>query len=205
MIDPTDDPDPTPARPNGRRGALEERVRKLETAVGELRDAVPTEEAVADRVLARLGSMAGGVRALPGPIDAEFIPADATPLATLAPPPEPVPSGAVLRPPVVVPPDPSKRTWFLVQLWAEVRLMVRMYFDPRYRVSRTAQFAVPAVIGLFALNYFVFAVWVSIAVISPITERVVGVLLGVFLYKILTRELTRYREVLEYMAKNPAR
>jgi hypothetical protein len=78
--------------------------------------------------------------------------------------------------------------------------MLRMYFDTHYRVSRTAQVAVPAVIGLFALNYFFFSVWFSIAVISPIGERVIGILLGVFLYKVLAREMTRYREVLEYMA-----
>lgn len=202
MIDPTDDSEPTPPRANGRRGALEERVRKLEAAVGELRESVPTEEAVAERVIARLGNIAGASRVLSGPVEAEYIPADAAPLA--APPPEPAPSGAVLRPPVV-PPDPAKRTWFLVQFGAELRLMAKMYFDPRYRVSRTAQFAVPAVIGLFALNYFLFAVWFSIAVISPILERVVGVLLGVFLYKVLTREIARYREVLEYMAKHPPR
>jgi hypothetical protein len=202
MIDPTDDPEPTPPRANGRRGALEERVRKLEAAVGELRESVPTEEAVADRVIARLGNMAGAGRVLSGPVEAEYIPADAAPPAS--PPPEPAPSGAVLRPPVV-PPDPARRTWFLVQLGAELRLMAKMYFDPRYRVSRTAQFAVPAVLGLFALNYFLFAVWFSIAVISPILERVVGVLLGVFLYKVLTREIARYREVLEYMAKHPPR
>lgn len=205
MIDPMEDADTTPPRANGKRGGLEERVRKLEAAVGELRDSVPTEEAVADRVIARLGNMAGANRILAGPVDAEFIPADVAPLANPAPPPpDAVPSGAVLRPPVV-PPDPAKRTWFVLQLWSELRLMVRMYFDPQYRVSRTAQFAVPAVIGLFALNYFLFSVWFSIAVISPITERVVGVLLGVFLYKVLTREMVRYREVLDYMAKQPVR
>ena len=50
MIDPTEDADTTPARPNGRRSGLEDRVRKLEAAVVELKEATPTEEAVADRV-----------------------------------------------------------------------------------------------------------------------------------------------------------
>ena len=47
--------------------------------------------------------------------------------------------------------------------------------------------------------------WFSIAILSPICERVVIVLLGVFLYKVLTRELTRYREVMEYMATHAGR
>lgn len=209
MIDPTEDADPTPARPNGRRSAIEDRVRKLEAAVVELKESAPTEDAVADRVIARLGSIAGAGRILPAMngthIDDAEVVAERVPLAEVADPPRHAPpSGAVLQPPVV-PLDPARRAWFLFQLLAEFRLMARMYFDPRYRVSRTAQFAVPAVVGLFALNYFFFSVWFSIAILSPICERVVIVLLGVFLYKVLTRELTRYREVMEYMATHAGR
>lgn len=114
-------------------------------------------------------------------------------------PPGPPPDGAVLHPPAPV--DPAARKWFLVQLWSELRLAVRMYFDPRYRISRTAQFVLPGILLLFALNYFLFAVWFALPVVSPILERVVCVLLAVFFYKVLTRELVRYREVLDYLAR----
>jgi hypothetical protein len=60
---------------------------------------------------------------------------------------------------------------------------------------------VPAVLGLFALNYFFFAVWFSFPVVSPLLERVGCVVLGVLLYRLLTRELARYREVLDYLAR----
>jgi hypothetical protein len=124
-----------------------------------------------------------------------------TALALLQPdsPVPPPPEGAVLHPPTV--PDPAARKWFLAQLADEVRLAARMYFDSRYRVSRTFQFLVPVVFGLFALNYFVFDIWFAFPVVSPVLERIGCVLLGVFLYKLLTRELVRYREVLDYLAR----
>jgi hypothetical protein len=211
MTEPTTDPleppapEAVPGRPpaRGRRGDLEDRVRKLEAAVGELKESAVTEEVVTDRVLARLQAMATAPRPLAGPSGVlydETGPVAGSPAADAPPPPK----GAVLQPPRP-PEDPARRSWFLAQLWAEFRLLARMYFDPRYRVSRTAQLVVPVVLGLFALNYFAFSVWFSVAVISPVAERVVCVLLGVFLYKVLVRELTRYRGVLDYWAKYPPR
>lgn len=116
--------------------------------------------------------------------------------ADRSPPSEP-PSGAVLEPPGRA----EERRWFLASLWNEFRLAGRMYFDPRYRISRTIQFAMPGVLILFLLNYLFFSVWFSIPVISPIFERLVCVLLGIFTYRLLTRELGRYRAVLDYVAK----
>ena len=87
------------------------------------------------------------------------------------------------------------------QLWAELRLAVRMYFDPRYRISRTAQLAFPLAAVLMVLNYFFFAQWLSLPVFSPLVERVLYVLLGVFLYRVLQRELDRYKAVLDYLAR----
>ena len=113
--------------------------------------------------------------------------------------PEP-PSGAVLQPPT--PDDPHHRGTFLWQLWTEFTLAGRMYFDPRYRISRMAQLAVPSIFVLFALNYFLFNAWFPvIPVITPIGERLVCVILAVVLYKVMTRELGRYREVLEYLSR----
>jgi hypothetical protein len=116
-----------------------------------------------------------------------------------APPP---PNGAVLEPPGH--PEESRRG-FLVSLGADLRLAGRMYFDPRYRISRMLQFAMPAVLLLFLLNYLFFAVWFSIPVVSPILERLVCVLLGIFSYRLLTRELDRYRAVLDYLGKYASR
>ena len=136
----------------------------------------------------------------PDPDDVPARPRDrtrrSTALAIVSP--DPPPDGAVLHPP---PADAATRKWFVLQLCDEARLAARMYFDPRYRISRTAQFLLPLILGLFALNYFLFAVWFAIPVLSPFLERVGCVLLGVFTYKVMTRELVRYREVLDYLGR----
>jgi hypothetical protein len=112
--------------------------------------------------------------------------------------PEP-PSGAVLQ--VRAPVDPARRHWFVAQLWAEFVLVLRMYVDPRYRISRTAQLLVPTILVLFVVNYFLFSAWLAIPVVSPVLERLLDLLLGIILYKLLARELARYREVLDYLSR----
>ncbi|MBM3982211.1 MAG: hypothetical protein FJ304_18490 [Planctomycetes bacterium] len=118
------------------------------------------------------------------------------PLVRLLPPP---PDGAILAPPG--PPEPPRRGWLLAQLWAEFRLALKMYFDPRYRLSRTAQVALPLVAVLLVLNYFVFALWVTVPVLSPVAERLLAVVLVVLAYRVLASELDRYRTVLDYLAR----
>ena len=76
-----------------------------------------------------------------------------------------------------------------------------MYFDPRYRLSRVAQFGVPAILALFVLNYFFFAYTCALPVVPLIGERLVCVLMSLALYKVLVREVSRYRQVLEYLAR----
>jgi hypothetical protein len=106
------------------------------------------------------------------------------PLMRLLPPP---PLGAIVAPPEAQ--EPARRTWVLAQLWGELRLAAQMYFDSRYRISRLAQVAFPALLGLFVLNYFLFAVWFSLPVVSPVAERLVSIALAVVGYRILLREL----------------
>lgn len=210
MMDPNDQPDnASRTKMNGRRnGDLpDERVRKLEGQIHDL-EAKISEEGIAERVLAKLARTAGPL-ALPaagatlvtetGTAPPQILALVASPSHSPMSTPVPPPSGAVLNPPTSV--DQPHRGWFLMQLWSELRLSIRMYFDPRYRISRTAQFLLPLILGLFAANYVLFSVWLTIPVISPILERVVCVLLGIFFYKVMARELVRYREVLDYLAK----
>lgn len=133
---------------------------------------------------------------VPPTAEAEAAPNTVLPLVRLLPPPPP--EGAILVP---TEHEPARRSWFILDLWAELRLAVRMYFDPRYRLSRLAQIAFPAFFLLIALNYFLFSVWFSIAVVSPIVERLLDVILAVLAYRILARELDRYRAVLDYLAR----
>src|SRR5579872_866469 len=121
-----------------RQVELEDRIRKLETALADRSAPSLTEEsedAVANRVIAKL-SAAAGLSQSQGSADRVLVLASSP---NDVPPP---PKGAVLHPPDAVT-DPNHRTWFVMQLLAEFRLALHMYFDPRYRISRTTQFALP--------------------------------------------------------------
>lgn len=124
------------------------------------------------------------------------LPGAILPLMRLVPPP---PEGAILVPPE--PHDPARRKWFFAQLWAETVLAFKMYIDPRYRVSRTAQVAFPLFAALLVFNYFVFSVWFSVPFVSPVAERLLDVVIVVIAYRVLVRELDRYRAVLDYLAR----
>jgi hypothetical protein len=166
---------------------LDERVRKLEALVAER----PPDDAVADRVIEKLSALAG--RESPAGAGRSLVLA-----ASGRGVPEP-PEGAVLHPPAPAAAEP--RGWFLTELGGETRLVFTMYFDPRYRISRMTQFALPGIALLLVFNYFFFSVWVNITFLSPLVERVLIVLLAIFAYRLLTRELARYRDVLDYLAR----
>ncbi|AWM40926.1 hypothetical protein GobsT_05040 [Gemmata obscuriglobus] len=117
------------------------------------------------------------------------------PLMRLLPAP---PLGAILTPPE---PQDIRKPWFFVQVWAEVRLAAQMYFDSRYRISRTAQITFPLLAALGVLNYFLLAHWFFLPIISPIVERLMDGVLAVVAYRVLLRELDRYRTVLDYLAR----
>jgi len=169
-----------------RTTALEDRVRELEAS---LAAAKPAEDAVADRVMQKLlaSRQAGTLHLASG----EGVLMDARVPAP--------PQGATPRVPEAI--DPSQRRWLLLELWADVRLLPRVYFDPRYRLSRTAQFAGPVFILGFLACYFLFPVLIPIPVLGALLERFVEIVLGIMFYKVMTREVGRYREVLDYLEK----
>src|SRR4051794_3156272 len=112
---------------------LEERIRKLEAALAERSNAA-VEDVVAERVLARMSALART-----DPADRVLVLDSVADSRGYIPPP---PKGAVLHPPEA-PIDPGRRAWFFAQLLSEFRLIFQMYFDPRYRISRVTQFALP--------------------------------------------------------------
>jgi len=84
----------------------------------------------------------------------------------------------------------------------EIRLVVRMYLDPRYRLSRVAQLGVPALIVLAVLNYTAFNfILPIIPFLSPITERLILLIVGAAFAVVLSREALRYQAVLDYLAR----
>ncbi|MDY3559654.1 hypothetical protein R5W23_000665 [Gemmata sp. JC673] len=117
------------------------------------------------------------------------------PLMRLLPAP---PLGAILTPPE---PQDIRKPWFFMQVWAELRLAAQMYFDSRYRISRTAQLTFPLLAVLAVLNYFLLAHWFFLPIISPVAERLIDGALAVVAYRVLLRELDRYRTVLDYLSR----
>lgn len=96
------------------------------------------------------------------------------------------------------------RVWGKVPVLHELRLMLGMYFDPRYRLSRPGQLGIPAVVGLMLLNYLFFNWVIAIPLlpfVSVICERLALVGLSVVLYKLLSREAARYDAVLQYLTR----
>ena len=106
--------------------------------------------------------------------------------------------------PAVMPNIEPAHGWGRVPPLRELRLVLGMYFDPRYRLSRPGQLGIPAVAGLMVLNYLFFN-WVIAVPLLPIVgvvcERSVLVVLAVVLYKLLSREAGRYEAVLEYLGR----
>ena len=71
-----------------------------------------------------------------------------------------------------------------------------MYFDPRYRVLRSTQLRMLVILGLFVLNCCFFRLVFETPIISPILEKLADVLLAMLLYKVVSRELFRYRQAI---------
>jgi hypothetical protein len=182
-----DTPQPTPGA-DPRVPALEERVRRLEEAVAPLQDTHALEERVAERVAARVAPAGeNGVRASAGLLleaGRHLLPAAAA-LAEPAPAalPPAQPAGPALRPP-----------WLLFDVYAEARAAVRMYLDPRFRLTWQARLLPPILLAAIATSW----IWlpgtaVLPGVVSTLIMKAVDLLLALVLFKVLHREVTRYR------------
>jgi hypothetical protein len=166
--------------------ALEERVRRLEEAVAPLQDTHALEERVAERVASHVALASdNGVRAKAGLLleaGRHLLPAAA---ATLA---EPAPSPTHAAEPALRPP------WLLFDVYAEARAAVRMYLDPRFRLTWQARLLPPILLVAIATSW----VWLPGTSLLPgflstLLVKVVDLLLALVLFKVLHREVTRYR------------
>ncbi len=102
----------------------------------------------------------------------------------------------------VDPQEARRRLLREVPVLREIRLVVAMYLDPRYRLSRLGQFGVPAIAVLAVLNYVVLnLIFPHIPFLSAIAERVILLILGGALAVLLSREAFRYQAVLDYLAR----
>jgi hypothetical protein len=163
-------------------GGLAERLDRLEGEVAELRHTMSelAEIVVGDIRERREAAIAVSAPVSDIPIPPSLVPGGETTLKAV---------GALRRP------------WLLIDLLREVGAMVKMYMDARYRVRRATQLMVPLILVLFAANYLLFHVLlIEIPVLTPIVERVIGIVLAVLLYKVLVREVARYRQTIAQFA-----
>jgi hypothetical protein len=109
-------------------------------------------------------------------------------LARAAPPP----------PPFSPRPAGTRRGWLLWELWAEARIIPRMYTDPRYRMSWVAR-----IVPVVMLLVFIWPT-VGLSLIPllgpllaqvPFVDKFVQLLAAFVMFKILGHEVRRYREV----------
>jgi hypothetical protein len=188
----------TPADPTeNRRLALEQRVRRLEDAVATLQDTGPLEERIVERVARRLNRepaaaaadsnavFKAGRQLLPAALDLiRTKTADAERQAAPA-------AGNVRRP------------WLLFDAYAELRTMVRMFFDLRYRPTWTALIVPLVLLVLIITSEFWLPGTNVVPMVVPvlgkpfmvIVDKVIDVALAFLAFKILNREARRYREL----------
>jgi len=94
-----------------------------------------------------------------------------------------------------------RKPWLLIELLRDCGATARMYMDPRYRVRRSTQLMVPALFGVLIANYFLWnLLFLHVPVLTEIVERLVAIVLAVLLYKVIIREVTRYRQIIAQIA-----
>jgi hypothetical protein len=189
----------TPEPPEGAAGAdapghpaesLEQRVQRLEDAVAALQDTRPLEDRVIERVSEQLGITVP--RREPDPRTEHMITAERR---TAAPPADGVSTQETPPlPPQGTSPLIARHPWLLFDLLGELRAMVRMFFDVRYHVAWSTRVTVLILLPLIFLSGW----WCPLAyvpLLGPVVEKVVDLVLAFFVYKALSREARRYREI----------
>jgi hypothetical protein len=174
--------------PEASLSPLEERLRRLEDALAQMQDVKGMETRVAERVAVRLGRE----------------PPAAVPVA---PPPTVSTAGMLLdagkrllgaaATAVKKAPGEVKRAALFWEAVAEGRAILRMYLDPRYRLSWLGRLVPPALVLLIVTSGW----WVpggSVPVfgtyVHPLLNKGIDLLLAFVLFKVLGHEARRYRE-----------
>jgi hypothetical protein len=177
--------------------ALEGRVRRLEDALAALQDTRALEERVVERVAAKVGpGDPNGLRESAGLImeaGRHLLPAAAGALAGGA---DAAEAHARAQ---AQPAAPGRRPWLLFEVYAELRAMVRMYVDPRFRLTWQARLLPLVLLVAIATS----GLWlpgndflnkITLNIVGTLYEKVVDLALAFVLFKVLHREVSRYRQ-----------
>jgi hypothetical protein len=94
----------------------------------------------------------------------------------------------------------AKRAWMKWPVVRELIMVFRLYFDKRYSPTRAAQLGVPALLIVVVAAGFFFNLNPT-PFLTQLVEYPVVMVAAVFLFRILSAEVARYAQVLEYLAK----
>ena len=157
-----------------RLAQVERRVENLETTVAKLEDTAGLEERIVERVASRITLVAGN--------DAEKVKA--------GPPPAETHRGLS---PAPAPPEITGQRWLLVEAFDEVRTILAMLLDRQYRMGWLAFIYMVVFLGLILTSTWWCPVsWIPWAG-TPYLDKLVDLVLALFLYMALGREARRYR------------
>lgn len=175
--------------------AVEERIKRLEDALAALQDTRQLEEKIVDRLTKRTepkpaesvrkkaGKLAdAGRRLLPAAVSGLLLSSVSAEEKADAGAPEATSS-----------PIPLPRSWLLVEAYHEFLAMVRMFFDPRYRVSWHAWVIPTSALGLMAFSWFFIG---YIPFLGTVLDKVIDLILAFVIYKVLIHEANQYRETI---------
>lgn len=174
-----------------RTESLEQRVRRLEEAVAVLQDTRHLEERVVERVTSRVSRTAAQANQNAGPtiIDTgrKLLPAAFTVVQAG--------TNEAERHAQQSPSD-AGRPWLIFDVYAEARMMVQMFLDRRYRMTWQGK-VIPATLLAAILLSWIWLPGTSLLPSSLMTlvDKIIDLVLAFFAFKVLSREVRRYREV----------
>jgi hypothetical protein len=172
---------------NGRLEHLEQRVHRLEDAVAAFQDTRQLEERLVERVADRLARNPPAVREPTSLIvDARrpALPALGWMRSGSEAAPQAIPIAEV----------PSTNRWFLWDVFTEGRAIFRMFFDPRYRMTRWVRIlSLGLLVAIFASWLWLPWIWLLPSAVSTILVKAIDLVLAFILIKFLSREVRRYR------------
>ncbi|MFL5241423.1 MAG: hypothetical protein ACJ8FY_04890 [Gemmataceae bacterium] len=167
--------------------ALEQRICRLEDAVAHLQDTRPLEERVIERVTERVQRQ----QPTPGAAGGAVIDANRSFLPSVVSSNSAYHGESGGKAPNRT--SSPRRPWLLVDMVADARAIFRMFVDPRYHLSwrgRLLPFALTAVI----LTSSFWIPGTGLAIVGPLFDKILNLVLAFVLYKILAYEARRYRE-----------
>jgi hypothetical protein len=159
--------------PDGRD--LERRVQSLEKEISDLKDTKALEDRVANRVTERLQKTTFSDKFTANPPAGGFPPQP--PYAQALP----IPRG--------------KFAWLFFDMYADARFFFLMIFDKRYTLAWTTHVVLWLLIPAILTSGWWFP-GAYIPFLGPYLDKVLDLILAFFVYKTLSREVSRYRQML---------